>query len=541
MMARTNAFDVCVIGSGPAGGVLAKELAEAGAKVALVEAGRLMGPRDFHPHAWPYELPYRGLKDGLLPTAAYPSEVTKAIRYQDCDSILVDRIRAVGGRSIHWNGTCLRFAPRDFRERSTEGIEEDWPLTYQELAPHYSYLEKMIGVCGTREDLEIIPDGEFLPPLKLRCSESIVKRACARLGIPMIPARRALLTEPYDDRPPCHYCGHCMDGCDVGAIFTVPNSMLPKAERTGNFTLISNKVAREIVVDKEGKARAVSVVDTRTRHEEEIRASLFAVCCGTIESARLLLNSSSPQFPNGLANSSDLVGRFLTGHFESTTFAYLEDLVGTPSVNNDGAFDHSYIPRFNVDRKRRGYAGGYHYQLQIYSAMFPYHAKHLPGFGRQFKKQVRILQPGFVTLSGYGKVLARLENRVTVDPHHLDVYGIPIPVIQFRFGENERAMLKDINEDAQEILHAARSRFMFHMSSEPSGFASHETGTARMGRDPRRSVSNSHCLTHDVNNLFVVDGSCFTTFPEKNPTHTIMALAVRAARYMASEVRKGNL
>src|SRR5437867_5667045 len=157
-------FDVCVIGSGPAGGVLSKELAEAGAKVALVEAGRTMSPNDFHPHAWPYELPYRGLKEGLQPDAAYPRELTKAIQYQDCDDIFVDRIRAVGGRSIHWNGTCLRFAERDFRERSLEGIEEDWPLTYQELAPYYSYVERMIGVSGTREHLEIIPDGEFLRP-----------------------------------------------------------------------------------------------------------------------------------------------------------------------------------------------------------------------------------------------------------------------------------------------------------------------------------------------------------------------------------------
>src|SRR3989454_1957486 len=357
-------FDVCVIGSGPAGGILSKELAEAGAKVALVEAGRMMTPRDFHPHAWPYELPYRGLKEGLLPTAAYPKEITQAIRYQDCDDVFVDRIRAVGGRSIHWNGTCLRFAARDFKERSLEGVEEDWPLTYQELAPYYSYVERMIGVSGTRENLEIIPDGEFLRPLKMRCSEQIVKRACVKLGIPMIPARRALLTEPYDDRPPCHYCGHCMDGCDVGAIFTVPNSMFPKARKTGNFTLLANKLAREILVDREGKVRAVSVIDTVTRKEEEVRARVFAVCCASIESARLLLNSRSPQFPNGLANSSDCVGRYLHGHVTVDLTGYLEELAGTQPVNNDGATDHSYIPRFNLDGKRRAYKGGYHYQVQ---------------------------------------------------------------------------------------------------------------------------------------------------------------------------------
>jgi choline dehydrogenase-like flavoprotein len=397
----------------------------------------------------------------------------------------------------------------------------------------------MIGVSGTRENFEIIPDGEFLKPLKLRCSEQIVKRACAKMGIPMIPARRALLTEPYDNRPPCHYCGHCMDGCDVGAIFTVPNSMLPKAQKTGNFTLIPNKLAREIRVDREGKVRAVSVVDTGTRREEEIPARIFSVCCGTVESARLLLNSRSPQFPNGLANSNDLVGRYLTGHINSSTFAYLEELVGTAPVNNDGAYDHSYVPRFNMNQKR-DYAGGYHYQLQLYSFMFPYHAKQLNGFGKGFKEQVRLLQPGLVTLDGYGKVLARPENRVSVDPRRLDAYGIPIPVLHFRFGENDLTLWKEMDEKAREILHTAKSRLLFSPSSAPSGFASHEAGTARMGTNPRSSVLNAHCQTHEVKNLFVVDGSCFTTFPEKNPTHTIMALAVRAALYIAGEVKKGN-
>ncbi len=529
-------FDVCVIGSGPAGGVLAKEVAEAGAQVGLVEAGRVMTPEDFHHHAWPYEFRKR-----QKPAPFYPGEVQEAIRYEDCDHVFMDRIRAVGGRSIHWNAVCLRFAERDFRERSLEGVEEDWPLTYQELVPCYSHVEKMIGVTGSRENLEIVPDGEYLRPLKFRCSEEIVKRACAKMGIPVIPARKAVLTEPYDERPPCHYCGHCMEGCDVGAIFTVPNSMLPKARKTGNFTLIPNKLAREILVDREGKARAVSVIDTGTRQEEEIHARVFAVSCATVESARLLLNSRSPQFPNGLANSSDLVGRYLHGHVTADAIAYLEELVGTRPVNNDGATDHSYIPRFNLDHKRRNYVGGFHYQLQYSSFMFPHHAKYLRGFGRPFKQQVRLLQPGFFQMGGFGKVLARPENRVTVDPRRLDAYGIPVPVIHFRFGENDRALWKDMREKGEEILHAAKARLVINTDPEPTGFASHETGTARMGNDPRTSVLNPFCQAHDVKNLFVVDGSCFVTFPEKNPTLTIMALAVRTARYMASEVRKGNL
>ena len=196
----TQTFDVCVIGSGPAGGILAKELAESGAKVVLVEAGRAITQEEFHTHAWHYEFPNRA-----VPAPGYPREVTESIRYEDCDKqVHVNRIRALGGRSIHWNAVCLRFAERDFRERGLEGIEEDWPLSYHESAPDYLYVEKMIGVTGSPENLDIVPDGEFLPPLKLRCSEQILKRACAKMGVRLIPTRKALLTRPYAGRPACH-------------------------------------------------------------------------------------------------------------------------------------------------------------------------------------------------------------------------------------------------------------------------------------------------------------------------------------------------
>jgi len=531
-----DAFDVCALGSGPAGGVLSKELAEAGAKVALIEAGREIQREEFNHHAWPYEFPSR-----KKPAPGYPREVTDSIRYQDCDRVAVDRIRCVGGRSIHWNGDCFRFSRRDFRERSMEGVEEDWPISYEDLAPYYSHVEKMIGVCGTRENLEVLPDGEFLPPLKFRCSEEIVKRACAKIGIAMIPTRRALLTAPYDDRPPCHYCGNCMEGCDVGAIFTVPNSMLPKAQRTGHFTLLPNKLARELSVDKAGKVRAVSVADTVTGKHEEIRARIFAVCCGTIETARLLLNSKSSQFPNGLANSNDVVGRYLHGHNTADLFAYLEALVGKPPVNNDGANDHSYIPRFNIDGKKRDYVGGFHYELQDSTFMLPQHAPYVKGFGRKFKEQVRYLQPGFLYLDCYSKVLARTENRVTVDTNHKDAYGIPVPVVHFKFCENDRGLWNEMKAKAHEILDTARCKLVVDTDPTPSGFASHEVGTVRMGNDPRTSVLNAFNQAREVKNLFVTDGSCFTTFPEKNPTLTIMALAVRTARYMIQEARKGNL
>ncbi|MBV9083754.1 MAG: GMC family oxidoreductase [Acidobacteriaceae bacterium] len=525
-------YDVAVIGSGPAGGVLSKELAESGAKVVLIEAGRLHTYKDFHFHSWPYDFPKRA-----KPRVGYPKEVVDSIRYEDSDNVSMDRIRAVGGRSIHWNAGCFRFAEWDFRERSLEGVEDDWPISYQQIAPYYSYVEKMIGVTGSREGLAVLPDGEFLPPLKMRCSDLIVKRACDKMGIPFIPTRKALLTEAYDHRPACHYCGHCMEGCDVGAIFSVPAAMLPKARKTGNFTLLQNQLAREILVNSDGTARAVSVIDTVTRNVSEIRARRFAVCCGAIESARLLLNSRSPQYPNGLTNSSDLVGRYLHGHVTASFISYLEELIGTKPINNDGALDHTYIPRFNMDKKSRNYVGGFQFQNQFNGFRYPHQAQYLKGFGSDFKRQVRELQPALFHTGLFGKVLARPENRVTVDAGRPDAYGIPIPVVRFRFGENDLALWKDMKVKAQEILHTANARFVFDTSKVPSGFASHEVGTVRMGSNPKRSVLNPFCQAHDVKNLYVVDGSSFVTFPEKNPTHTIMALAVRAARYMSKEAK----
>ncbi len=528
-------YDVCVIGSGPAGGVLAKELAESGAKVVLVEAGRMQTADDFHFHSWPYDFPKR-----IKPSPGYPREVVDSIHYENCDDISVDRIRAVGGRSIHWNAGCFRFAEWDFKERSTEGVEDDWPITYHELAPYYSYVEKMIGVCGSREGLAVLPDGEFLPPLHMRCSDLLVKRACDTLKIPYIPTRKALLTSAYDGRPPCHYCGHCMEGCDIGAIFSVPSAMLPKARRTGNFTLLQNQLAREILVNDQGEARAVSVIDTGTRQEQEIRAKRFAVCCATVETARLLLNSRSPRHPNGLANSSDMVGRHLHGHMATAFLSYLDELVGSKPINNDGALDHTYIPRFNLDKRSRNYVGGFQYQNQFFGFRYPYQAQHLKGFGADFKKQVRSLQPAFFHTSVFGKSLSRPDNRVTVDPNRPDAYGIPAPVVSFRFGENDLALWNDMKVKTHEILHAAKASIVFETSAKPTGFASHEVGTARMGNDPKTSVLNRFCQAHDVSNLFVCDGSSFVTFPEKNPTLTIMALAVRTARYMTNGAKGLN-
>jgi choline dehydrogenase-like flavoprotein len=540
ILKRAEPYDAIVVGSGPAGSMAARELTMAGARVLLLEAGREVPPSEFAGHKWPYEFRHRGTWTEKQ-AAFYPDRIESNIRYEG-DRVGADRIRVLGGRSLHWNGVALRFAADDFREGSIDGVEPDWPLTYQELAPFYSEAERLIGVVGTREGLAVLPDGDFYaPPPALRCAEQLGRRACRRLGIELIPVRKALLVgQPRGQRMPCHYCRHCMDGCEVGAIATSVNAILPDAIATGRLTLRTNALVRRIELNTEGRASGVAFVDRVTKRDSVANGKLVVLACGAIESPRILLNSTGPRSANGLANSSDLVGRYLTGHTQLNMHGYLEALEGREPVNQDGATDHSIIPRFNHRRPSRNYVGGFFAQVMYETHDYPHHATHVAGFGPAFKSRVRALQPAMFQMGGMAKVLARRENRVTVDPSRADAHGIPIPVLQFTYSDNDRAIWQDMSASLEEIFREAGST-LFFKESTMNGFASHETGTCRMGHDPKTSVVNAFCQSHDVPNLFVVDGSAFTTFPEKNPTLTIMALSMRAGRHIAELRRRRDI
>jgi choline dehydrogenase-like flavoprotein len=538
---QTPEFDVCIVGSGAAGGMVAKELCEGGAKVIMLEGGKEVRPADLLSHKWPYELPFANLR-GEKQACFYQGDVRQSVRYATGAKVAVDRARVLGGRTMHWNAVTLRYAPQDFREWSLAGIEADWPLSYEELAPYYERVEQIIGVCGSDDGLEILPAGKhYLPPLPWRCSEHILKRATDALKIPLISVRKAVLTKPYDNRPPCHYCGHCMDGCDVSAIFSSPGCTLPKAAATGNFTLRQNALAREILVDREGRARAVSFVDTVTGKTEEAKARIVVLCAATVESARLLLNSVSPRHPAGLGNSSGVVGHYLHGHIGASVRIYLRELEGTKPINQDGATDHVYIPRFDYRDAQRGYAGGYGIQVNFESYLFPYQATLIKGYGADFKNRVRTMQPGFSFMAGFGKSLAAKQNCVAVDKNQLDAHGIPVPIIHFQFVENDELLWQGMRKGLQQIASKLDGEAFFDDAPGPSGFASHEVGTIRMGNDPKTSALNGFCQSHDVKNLFVTDGSCFTTSSEKNPTLTIMALSMRAAEYIIKQRKLGQI
>ncbi len=537
---KKKIYDVCVIGSGAAGGFMVKELTAAGADTILLEAGSKGKLEDLYIHDWAYDLPKRGF--GLFKQASlYPDNIRGAIEYRG-DRVSIDRIRTLGGRTFHWNAVTLRFAADDFRERSLHGIEEDWPISYDEIAPFYSYVEREMHVFGSRENLDVLPDGNFVgEPPRLRCSEYLAQKKIAKLGMKLIPVRKAVLLKSRKGRGTCHFCGHCMDVCDVRAVWSSDITVIPEAMATGKLTLRTNALARKVLVNKDGLISGVSIIDRATGREEEIHARLVVVSCASVESARLLLNSKSEKFPNGLANSNDLVGRYLTGHINTGATGYLKDLVAKDTFAGDGMTDHAYIPRFNHTQGKKDYVGGWGMQMNYASQATPHHAKSVEGFGSSYKRRVRELQPAMFQIGAWGKVEARAENRVTVDPAKTDPHGIPIPIVNFKWSENDLKLFKEMRENLLEVLDTCGTELLMKGGDAPGGFASHETGTVRMGNDPKTSVLNSYCQAHEIKNLFVVDGSCFTTFSEKNPTLTIAALAVRSARYIAERRKRGEL
>lgn len=559
-------YDVCIIGSGAAGAMVAKVLTEAGLQVVMLEAGPLLDPgKDYKEHVWPYELAHRGAGiAGMYYNIPYLSEFSapnafftiKGEPYTTApdSKFMWLRSRIVGGRTNHWARIALRFAEVDFRGRSTDGMGDDWPITYQDVSPYYDKVESLIGVFGSRENIPSAPDGIFLPPPKPRCTELIIKKACDNLKILCVPSRLAIITKTVNGRPPCHYCAQCDRGCKTASNFSSSQVLIPPALATGRLTLITNAMAREVLLGKNGKAEAVSYVDKTTRQERQIRARAFVIGASACESARLLLNSKSALFPNGLGNSSGLIGRYLTDTVGSSGVGYFPQLEKMPPHNHDGVGGmHLYVPWWKYDRKnefRRGYhiefGGG---RVMPHFGQFKSVCQKFEGYGSDLKHKCRKNYGTLIGFSGRGEMIPNEETYCDIDPEVADEWGIPVLRFHYKWGSNEISMAKDMQETFRSIVEEAGGTYLtktettgeFPHGIAVGGMILHELGTVRMGASPKTSVLNGFCQVHEVQNLFVTDGACFVSNPDKNPTLTIMALSWRASEFLLDEAKKGNL
>jgi choline dehydrogenase-like flavoprotein len=561
-------YDVCVVGSGAAGGSAAKILTEGGLSVAMLEAGPALNPsEDFKEHVWPYELPHRGagvgghaLKPGnslenefIAPIGAWTIE-GEPYTSAPGSNFRWYRSRIVGGRTNHWGRIALRFAPVDFRGKTHDGLGDDWPIRYEDLAPYYDKVESYIGVFGTKENIPSAPDGIFQPPPKPRCNEVVVKKACDKLGILCIPSRLAILTRPLNGRPACHYCGQCDRGCKLASNFSSSQVMIPPAQLTGRLTLITNAMARQVLVGKDGKAEGVSYIDKATKSERRVHAKAVMVAASACESARLLLNSKSSQFPDGLANSSGAIGRYLMDSVGSDGVGHFPQMARVPPHNHDGVGGlHMYIPWWKFDRKN-DFPRGYHVEMwggrnMPGVGMFHDTCDENEGYGTSLKQTCRKEYGAYIGLAGRGEMIPNRDSYCEIDPDTVDQWGIPVLRFHFKWGEGEIKMAKDMQETFRSLVEAAGGTYRTKTSAEgdrPHGIADggviiHELGTVRMGEDPKSSVLNGFCQAHDVKNLFVTDGASFVTNPDKNPTLTIMALSWRASEYLLDQAKKGSL
>ena len=548
-------YDVIVIGTGAGGGMAIRTLCNAGLKVCALNAGRRLTPaKDFRFHRMPYQMKFRGFGDPKLRGESYgymDNEYVQGVWEHEITYTTAPGTRwmwprcfAVGGKTNFWGRSSARFSEIDFRAASRDGYDVDWPVTYEEMAPFYSRVEKMIGVASTVQNRPSNPDGEYLSPMNFRCIDRILQTGATKVRVPYLPDRIAQLTRPHAGHPACHYCGNCTEGCDVGAFFSTPWFFLPDAEKSGNLEIRTNALAKNIITDGDGNAAGVAYIDRKTKHEVEVRGRAVVVAASCVESARILLNSKSRHWPTGIANSSGQLGRNLCDHLYGTTASgFLPQLLGQPAFpDNVSSSTVAWMPRWqNLDNPRqekfiRGYS--------VYPAggceEFPWYYDRIEGFGSEFKRNIKRRYPTPVTFYVQAPSQRSDTNFVDIDPEVKDVYGIPVVRIHFEWDQNTLLMWEHAKAVCEQVVRAAGGEYLGCGSHpESPGFSLHETGTCRMGNDPRKFVTNKFGQTHDVRNLYVCDASVFPNCTDKTTTLSILAFGLRSAEHLTDQLRAG--
>jgi len=569
-------YDVVIVGSGAGGGMASYILSKAGLKVCLLEAGPMYDPaKNVTQLKGPWESPRRGASTKFRPfgdfDACYHGWEIDGEPYTKASGTQWDwwRARMLGGRTNHWGRISLRFGPKDFKRRSIDGLGDDWPIGYEDIKPFYDRVDKMIGVFGTNEGLENDPDGFFLPPPKPRLHELLIKNGATKAGVKVIPSRLSILTKPLPDnkdRKGCFFCSQCGRGCQVYADFSSSSVLVKPAMATGNIDVIANAMAREVTTNKEGLATGVSYVNKDDMQEYEVQGKVVILAASACESSRLMLNSKSQRHPNGISNSSNVVGKYLHDSTGAGMGGYIPNLFGRKRYNEDGVGGmHVYSPWW-LDNKKLDFPRGYHIEYGGGMNMPGYgigmgtermngkyavngKKKEAGGYGASLKEDVRFFYGAGVGMAGRGEAMALESNYCEIDPNVVDKYGIPVLRFNVKYSSYEINQAKHMKETFREIMHQMGAVITWGDDAtaendyglETPGKIIHEAGTARMGNDPKKSALNKWSQAHDCKNLFVVDGAQFVSQADKNITWTILALSMRASEYIIEELKKNNI
>lgn len=570
-------YDAVIVGSGAGGGMAAYVLANAGLKVCLLEAGPMFDPKkDSNQLRNPWESPRRGAGSKFRPFGDFDGcywgwEVEGEPYTQTGKPGTIPwewwRARMLGGRTNHWGRISLRFGPKDFKRRSIDGLGDDWPIGYEDIKPYYDQIDKLLGVFGTNEGLPNDPDGFFLPPPKPRLHELMIKKAAGSVGVPVYPSRLSILTKQINpERGACFFCAQCGRSCKVYGDFSASSCLVIPALKTGNLDLVTNAMAREVLTDKEGLATGVAYINKDDSQEYQVSGKTVLLAASACESARLLLNSKSPRHPNGLANGSGVVGKYLHDSTGADMGGIIPSLFDRKRYNEDGVGGmHIYSPWW-LDNKKLDFPRGYHIEFgggfgqPVYGFSWGIEklngelkvkgkVKEAGGYGASLKEDYRYFFGSHVGMAGRGEAIARAENYCEIDPNVVDKYGIPVLRFNTSHSEYEIKQAKHMKETFAEILHAmgavqtwgdkdgAHNNYGLHAP----GNIIHEAGTVRMGNDPKTSPLNKWSQAHEVKNLFCVDGGPFVSQADKNITWTILALSMRTSEYLVGEMKKQNI
>ena len=567
---QAKEYDAIIVGSGAGGGMATNILANAGLKVALVEAGPFFDPKDPTTQTqmkWPWESPRRGAStkrafgDFDMSWGDWKVEGEPYTTAEDTE-FLWWRARMLGGRTNHWGRISLRFGPKDFKHKDVDGLGENWPIGYEDIKPYYDKLDKMIGVFGSKERLPNDPDGFFLPPPKPRLHELYYIKGARKAGVSVIPSRLSILTKKLNnDRGVCFYCSQCNRGCKEYADFSSGSCLIFPAQKNGQVDLYTNAMVRTVTTDDTGKATGVSYINKEDRKEYQLKGKVVMLGASACSSARILLNSKSKQHPNGLGNSSDIVGRYLHDSTGAGRSAFVPELMNRDmSYNEDGVGGlHIYSPWW-LDNKKLDFPRGYH--LEIWggmgmpsygfgfdvSAFNKFIGGTVGGYGDKLREDVKRFYGAVIGIAGRGEAIARYDNRCELDPNVVDQFGIPVLRFNYKWSDYERLQAKHMHDTCEEIFDAMGATPLGDKPGKDKDYGLlapgqiiHEVGTTRMGDDPNTSVTNSMCQLHDAKNVFIVDAGPFTSQADKNCTWTIMALAMRTSEFVVQELKKQNL